>query len=131
MQTFIEAGEDVMVIADMLHSCSNDSVARAALACIGGNFADRVHAAARRNGLNAGRFVAIVVRDFARRATDDSYASLRERMTGADQPLLRGLRHIIEPALEDGAVFFDDDPRDFGRLVTGGDGAAGCLRRYQ
>lgn len=110
-----------MLIADMLHSCSNEEVALAAVACIGGVFADRVQAAARRNGLNAGRFVAVVVRDFGRRATDEAVAGLRERIAGADQPLLQGLRHILEPAVLEGAFFFDDDPSDFRRVATGGE----------
>lgn len=97
-----------MLVADMIHSCSNDKVAQAAVACIGGPFRERVHAVARKNGLNAGRFVAIVVTHFAIRANGETRAALRAKIAGADQPLLLGLRHIVEPALESGAMFFDD-----------------------
>ena len=103
-----------MVIADMIHSCSNANVAEAAVYCIGGEFAERVHAAARKNGVNSGRFVSIVMRDFARRASRETLAGLNRKIAGADQPLLRGLVHVVEPALEEDASFFDDEASAFG-----------------
>lgn len=119
-----------MLIADMIHSCSNDKVAQAAVACIGGHFAERVRLAARENGLNAGRFVAIVMRDYALRANDEARAMLRGKIAGADQPILRGLYYVVEQALED-AMFFDHDPHGFGpQLVArGGSSFAGAGRR--
>ena len=113
-----------MVIADMIHSCSNANVAEAAVYCIGGEFAERVHAAARKNGVNAGRFVSIVIRNFARRANRETLAGLNRKIAGADQPLLRGLVHVLEPALEEDAAFFDDEDPAFehGALC----GAAHC-----
>ena len=89
-----------MVIADMIHSCSNANVAEAAVCCIGGEFAERVHAAARKNGVNAGR--------------------LNRKIAGADQPVLRGLVHVLEPALEEDASFFDDEGSAFGRGALSG-----------
>jgi hypothetical protein len=97
-----------MLIADMIHSCSNASVAEAAVSCIGGSFAERVAAVAVKNGMNVGRFVAIIMRDFGRRANDEALSALREKISGADQPLLQGLVQVIEPVLNDGAAFFDD-----------------------
>ncbi|MCX7900179.1 MAG: hypothetical protein N2444_08885 [Methylocystis sp.] len=97
-----------MLIADLIHSCSNDKVAQAALACIGGRFADRVRAAAHEKGVSVGKFVAFAVRDFARRADEAAHAALREKISGDDQPLLMGLRVVLEPALENEALFFDD-----------------------
>jgi hypothetical protein len=102
-----------MVIADMIHSCSNANVAEAAVFCIGGAFAERVNVAARRNGVDAGRFVSIVVRDFARRASNETLDGLSKKIAGADQPLLRGLVHVLEPALEADAPFFDDEASVF------------------
>lgn len=105
-----------MLITDLIHSCSNEKVAHAALLCIGGRFAERVREAAHEKGMSVGRFVAFVVRDFARRADDRVREALREKMSGADQPLLKGLRAVLESALEDGALFVDDDlamPRRF------------------
>ncbi len=98
-----------MLVADLIHSCSNEMVAQAALMCIGGRFAERVRVAAQEKGLSVGRFVSVVVRDFARRADDNVRDALRERITGDDQPLLKGLRAVLEPALEDGAIFVEDD----------------------
>ncbi len=103
-----------MVIADMIHSCSNANVAEAAVYSIGGEFAERVHAAARKNGVNSGRFVSIVMRNFGRRASRETLAGLNRKIAGADQPLLRGLVHVVEPALEEEASFFDDEASAFG-----------------
>ena len=102
-------GEIDMLIADLIHSCSNEKVAQAALYCIGGRFVDRVRAAAHDKGMDVGRFGVVVVNDFSRRADAIARESLREKISGADQPLLAALRTVLEPALEDGVVFFDDD----------------------
>lgn len=110
-----------MLITDLIHSCSNDKVAQAAVVCIGGPFAERVRAVARENGVSEGRFVAIVVRDFALRADDEAREHLARKVAGSDQPILNGLRHVVESALEDGAIFFDDGAHDFGpQLVRRG-----------
>lgn len=98
-----------MVIADLIHSCSNAHVARAAVACVGGGFAERVAAAAERNGMEVGRFVSVIVRHFARRANRQTMGDLNRTIAGADQPLLRGLVHVVEPALETGTGYLDDE----------------------
>ena len=98
-----------MLIADLIHSCSNDRVAQAALACIGGCFAERVRLIARKKGVSVGRFVVVVVRDFARRADETAHEALRAKMIGDDQPLLKGLREVLESALEREPLFVDDD----------------------
>jgi hypothetical protein len=98
-----------MLVADLIHSCSNEKVAQAALASIGGRFAERVRVAARERGLSVGKFVSFVVCDFSRRADDAMRESLRELMTGEDLPLLTGLCAVLEPALGDNALFFDDE----------------------
>ncbi len=98
-----------MLVTDLIHSCSNEMVAQAALSCIGGRFAERVRVAAQEKGMSVGRFVSVVVRDFSRRADETVREALRERITGDDQPLLSGLRAVLEPVLEDGAVYADDE----------------------
>lgn len=98
-----------MLIADLVHSCSNAHVARAAVACVGGEFAERVAAVAEKKGVDVGRFVAAVVRDFARRANREAVRALGRSIANADQPLLLGLVCVVEPALEEGALFFDDE----------------------
>jgi hypothetical protein len=100
-------GEKVMLVTDLIHSCSNDQVAQAATSCIGGVFAERVRAVAQENGVSEGRFVAVVVRDFAQRADDAERAQLAHEMAGCDQPILSGLRRVVEKALEGGAQFAD------------------------
>jgi len=88
-----------MLIADMIHSCSNVHVAKAAVSCIGGGFADRVALAADRKGMEVGGFVAAAVRDFARRADGETLRALDREIAGADQPLLQALAHLLEPTL--------------------------------
>ena len=118
-----------MLVADLIHSCSNDKVAQAALACIGGQFAERVRAAAQEKGLNVGRFVVIVVRDFARRADEAAHAALAHKIAGADQPLLFGLRYVLEPAVEDGSLFYDDETELAQGFIVGS--ACAGLHRFQ
>jgi hypothetical protein len=88
-----------MVIADMIHSCSNAHVAKAAVFCIGGAFAERVAAAADQKGMEVGGFVAVIVQEFARRGDGEAMRALSCEIAGADQPILLGLARLLEPAL--------------------------------
>ncbi len=101
-----------MLIADLIHSCSNDKVAQAALACVDGRFADRVRAAAHEKGICVGKFIVIAVSDFARRADEAAHKALLEKMSGDDQPLLKGLCAMLEAALENDALFFHEGDVD-------------------
>jgi hypothetical protein len=98
-----------MLTADLIHSCSNDKVAQAALACIGGCFAERVRVAAQQKGVSVGRFVVFAVRDFARRADEAAHEALRAKIVGDDQPLLKGLREVLESALESDPAFVEEE----------------------
>lgn len=98
-----------MVIVDLINSCSNDKVAQAALACIGGGFAERVRVAAREKGVTVGKFVAMAVREFASRSDEAAQEALRAKVVRDDQPLLRGLREVLETALERDPFFLDGD----------------------
>lgn len=91
--------EGLMVISDMIHSCSNAHVAKAAVFCIGEAFAERVAAAAGQRGMEMGGFVAVIVQEFARRADGEAMRALSCEIAGADQPVLRGLACLLEPAL--------------------------------
>ncbi|MFY9627147.1 MAG: hypothetical protein WAK03_03200 [Methylocystis sp.] len=102
-----------MLIADMIHSCSNANVAEAAVCSIGGAFAERVATVAVKNGMDVGRFVAIIMQDFGRRANDSIIATLQQNVAGADQPLLNGLVQVVEPVLEEGVVFIDHETLAF------------------
>ena len=81
-----------MLAREIIRTCSNAHVARAALVSIGGAFADEVAAKARENNRTAGAFVADVVKDFSASAEDDEWDSVDEAGRGADQPILSGLR---------------------------------------
>jgi len=113
-----------MLIADMIHSCSNANVAGAAVACIGGNFADRVACAADRKGVDVGHFVSLVVRDFARASTPEAIGALAHELAGADQPILQGIVQLVEPALGADALIVDDRNFDFATAFPAGLGGA-------
>jgi hypothetical protein len=90
-----------MLMDDIFHSCSHEKVAQAAVACIGGPFADRVRHVAAHHGVTPGAFAASAVRRFDRTASGDARDILRRALSGDDQPLLRGLRLIVEPSLDE------------------------------
>ena len=89
-----------MIAREIVHTCSNAYVARAALASIGGEFAARVVDKAHKKNLSAGAFVAHVVKDFSRRAADEEWDGVDEAARGADQPILSGLRYILDQRLQ-------------------------------
>ena len=102
-----------MVIADMIHSCSNANVAQAAVRrALGALFAERVAAVADAKRDECGSFRRDRDARFARRASDETLSALQPQNRRLDQPLLRGLVHVVEPALEEEALFFDDESRD-------------------
>jgi hypothetical protein len=90
-----------MLMDDIFHSCTHEKVAQAAVACIGGPFADRVRHVAAVHGLTPGAFAASAVRRFDRTASGDARDILRRALRGTDQPVLHGLRLILEPSLEE------------------------------
>jgi hypothetical protein len=89
-----------MIAREIIHTCSNVHVARAALASIGGDLAARVLDRARGANLAGGAFVAHLVKDFLRRAVDEEWDGLDHAAQGADQPILSGLRYILDNRLE-------------------------------
>jgi hypothetical protein len=91
-----------MSIEEITRTCNHEKVAHAAVASLGPRFARRVSETAEDNGLTLSEFVAETVRAFAEFADDAQRRALRAAMCGADQPLLAGLRHILEPSLEGG-----------------------------
>ena len=90
-----------MVINDIVNSCSNEYVAEAAVASIGGTFARRVREAASRRGVRPGAFAATMVMSFRSRAHAREFDALQHAVAGDDQPVLSGFRLIVEPALDD------------------------------
>ena len=85
-----------MLVADLLHSCANDSVAEAAVSSIGGDFTIRMRDEATRRGVSVGHLASDVVRSFARVASERDWRQLIEATHGEDTPVLAGLRAILD-----------------------------------
>ncbi len=94
-----------MIVREIVLTCSNPHVARAAVASIGGNFARRISRDAAKRNLSSGVFAARLVRHFSRNARDRDWEGVDEATRGADQPILSGLRYILER----GANLDEDD----------------------
>jgi hypothetical protein len=90
-----------MVYHEIVRTCSNANVARAALASIGGDFARDFGADASRYEMTSGDFAAKLVRDFARGADEVEVRGVFDAARGEDLPLLSGLRYILERARRD------------------------------
>jgi hypothetical protein len=88
------------LIAEIIHTCSHEKVAQAAVASMGADFAGKVGATAGAYGLSIGAFTARAVRDFERRVGEQEKQALRALMHHADQPILTGLQHILQPVIE-------------------------------
>ena len=105
-----------MLVWEIVRSCSNDKVAAAALASIGGPFAARIVAQAQSEGLEVGQLAAAMVRRFAQNAATDDWQSLRFSIVGTDQPILSGLRYILEAGLH---AATDADFQPAGKAASG------------
>ena len=90
-----------MIVREIVHTCSNAHVARAALASIGGDFARYFAAKASSRNLPAGVLAAKIVKDFARRAAEAEWDCVDEAARRADQPILSGLRYILVQGLRE------------------------------
>ncbi len=86
-------------LREIVRTCSNPHVARAALASIGGEFALRFAADASRRDLPSGVLAARLVRAFAWNADDEEWRGVDAATRGADQPILSGLRYILDRSL--------------------------------
>lgn len=87
-----------MVVDEIFRTCSNPHLARAALASIGGVFADDFAREASRNNNSPGAHAALIVRAFADAASPDDRADVWKAARGSQQPILSGLRHILARA---------------------------------
>jgi hypothetical protein len=86
-------------IDEIVHSCSNEKVAQAAVASLGFAFASRVRAEAEGHGVTMGAFAARVVHEFGKAADAGERRAVIRVMDKADQPILCGLRFILEGRL--------------------------------
>jgi hypothetical protein len=88
------------LIAEIIHTCSHEKVAHAAVASMGSAFARKVGATAGARGLSIGAFTARVVREFDEFSGEADRQAIRKVMDGSDQPILAGLQHILWPIME-------------------------------
>lgn len=88
-----------MSIDEIVHTCSNEKVAHAAVVSLGFDFASRVRTEAERHGIAMGAFVAGIVREFGEGADARELKAVYSAMDRADQPILSGLRFILEGRL--------------------------------
>ncbi|MDR3408337.1 MAG: hypothetical protein P4L68_07555 [Methylovirgula sp.] len=93
-----------MSIDEIVHTCSNEHVARAAVASIGVSFASRVRFVADLLGVSVGVFTAQTVRTFGEEASAGARREVVRAMVRSDQPILRGLEAILERELEDSSL---------------------------
>jgi hypothetical protein len=88
------------LIAEIVHTCSHEKVAQAAVASMGSSFAGKVGVTAGAHGLSIGAFTARVVQEFGKFSGEDEKQAVRKAMDGSDQPILAGLQHILWPVIE-------------------------------
>ena len=100
------------MLDEIINSCSNASVAEAAVRSIGGNVAEAARSAAEARGLSLGTYASGEVRAFDREATPQGREALLAAIRRTDQPILAGLRFILERAMSEEA---DLQPRDRAR----------------
>ncbi len=89
-----------MLIDEIVHTCSNEHVAKAAVTSLGSAFASRVKSAADLHGVSIGAFTARVVREFGEDTAPLERRAIDRAIHKADQPILRGLQIILEKQLE-------------------------------
>jgi hypothetical protein len=89
-----------MIAHEIVVTCSNPYVARAAVASIGGDFARQFSREAALRELSSGMLASRLVSAFARMAKDSDWDKVADAIRGADTPILTGLRHILERGLE-------------------------------
>ncbi len=112
-------------LREIVRTCSNAHVARAAVASIGGEFAERFAASASRRDLPSGVLASRLVRAFAMKADDREREGVDAAARGADQPILIGLRHILDRGLRaeaaDGNALPSETPPAWAICASRGD----------
>ena len=111
-----------MLMTELINSCSHDPVAEAGVISIGPAFHARVARAARRENLRVGAYAARAVRRFRAEARAADWEDLRDLCAHDDMPILRGLHHIVERAMEAG----DADSEGWRACVAGMEDTARC-----
>ena len=99
----------IMLIADLIHSCSNENVAQAAIASIGGDLATQAATCAKKHNLTIGGLVSNIVRNFDLYSDGAAKIALQDQILGHDQPLLFGLKALLEAAIENDCMILKQD----------------------
>jgi hypothetical protein len=89
-----------LIYREIVHTCSHPAVARAAVDSIGGEFARRIASEANRRRTTRGALAADLVRSFAAGADELDWQQVSAAARESDLPILSGLRHILERAIE-------------------------------
>jgi len=88
------------LIDEIIHSCSHEKVAHAAVASMGSAFAGKVGVTAGACGLSIGAFTARAVRQFNASSGEAERQAISKAMDGSDQPILTGLELILTPVVD-------------------------------
>jgi len=88
------------LVAEIIHSCSHEKVAQAAIVSMGSAFAGKVGVSAGARGLSIGAFTARAVREFGASSGEAERQAILKAMQGTDQPILTGLQAILSPLME-------------------------------
>jgi hypothetical protein len=89
----------MIVLTELIRSCSHEKVAEAAVASIGPGFRRLIADASEARRMSVGAYTSHCVKHFAREAEDHEWQELAGQVEGADMPILAGLRHILETSL--------------------------------
>ncbi len=89
-----------MMVREIVSTCSNPHVARAAVVSIGGDFARRFELDAANRKMASGALASRLVRHFVRRADERDWEGARAATRNTDMPVLSGLRFILERGLD-------------------------------
>jgi hypothetical protein len=89
----------MIVLTELIRSCSHEKVAEAAVASIGPGFRRLIADASAARHMSIGAYTSTCVKHFAREAEDHDWQELAGHVEGADMPILAGLRHILETSL--------------------------------
>jgi hypothetical protein len=91
-----------MLMNELISTCSHGPVAEAGVISIGPAFYARIARASRREDMRVGTYAARAVRRFQTDAAAADWEELSNLCAGEDMPILRGLHHIVERAMEHG-----------------------------
>lgn len=111
-----------MLMNELISTCSYDRVAEAGIVSIGPAFLARVSRAAHRENMSVGAFASRAVRRFRNEASAADWADLHAVCAREDMPILRGLHHIVERALEEG----DQTAESWRGFIASMENAARC-----